>query len=150
MARYSPQRSWAGLPRGGFDELRREMDALLGRFGAAQPSGRRGVFPPVNLYENDEAFVLTAELPGVSPSEIELSLEGNTLTLRGERQIDRGGDGTNAHRLERQGGRFRRAVELPVAVDPEKVEAVHRNGVLMLRLPKPEQAQPRTIPVQTA
>jgi HSP20 family protein len=148
MAQYSAHRPWAGQARGGFDELRREMDALLGRFGAAVPSGRRGVFPAVNLYETGDAYVVTAEIPGVSASGIELSLEGKTLTLRGERRIDRGESGTNAHRLERQAGQFRRAFELPSAVDPDKVEAIHRNGVLMLRLPKPEQVRPRQIAVQ--
>lgn len=148
MAQYSVHRPWAGPSWRAFDDLRREMDALLGRFGAVAPSGRGGVFPAVNLYETGDAYVLTAELPGVGPGDIELSLEGTTLTLRGERKIDRRESGINAHRLERQAGHFRRAFELPVSVDPEKVEAIHRNGVLMLRMPKPEQARPRNITVQ--
>lgn len=148
MAQYSVYRPWAGESWGGFDELRREMDALLGRFGAVGPDGRRGVFPAVNLYETGETYVLTAELPGVNPDAIEVSVEGTTVTLGGERKIDYGNGGTSAHRLERQSGRFRRAFELPVSVDPDKVEAIHRNGVLMLRLPKAAEHRPRQISVQ--
>lgn len=145
MAQYGVYRpgSW-----GGFDELRREMDAHLGRFGAGGPGGRRGVFPAVNLYETGDTFVLTAELPGVQPDDIQVSVEGTTVTVGGERKIDHGNGGTSAHRMERQSGRFRRGFELPVAVDPDKVEAVHSNGVLMLRLPKAAEHRPRQISVQ--
>lgn len=148
MAQYSVYRPWAREPWGGFDDLRREMDALLGRFGAGYPTGRQGVYPATNLYETGDGYVLTAELPGVSPGDIQVSIEGSTVTLRGERNLDRGEGEASIHRLERQSGSFRRAFELPVAVDPDKVEAVHRNGVLMLRLPKAPEHQPRRIAVQ--
>jgi HSP20 family protein len=148
MAQYGAYRPRAREPWGGFDDLRRELDAVLGRFGAREPGLRRGVFPATNLYETSEGYVLTAELPGVSPGDIEVSIEGTTLTLRGERRVDHGDAETNIHRLERQSGSFRRAFELPVAVDGEKVQAVHKNGVLMLRLPKAPEHQPRTIAVQ--
>ncbi len=148
MAQYTIYRPRAGDPWANFDDLRREMDALLGRFGAGGPRAARGVFPATNLYETPEGYVLTAELPGVSPSDIEVSIEGTTLTLRGERKIDRGNGETNAHRLERGAGSFRRAFELPAEVDVEKVQAIHRNGVLLLRLPKTPERQPRRISVQ--
>lgn len=148
MAQQSFYRPWAGEARGGFDELRREMDALLGRFVPGSPRGRRGVFPATNLYETGDTYVLTAELPGVVPSDIEVSIEGTTVTIRGERKIDYADSGTNIHRLERQSGGFRRAFELPLAVDPDHVEALHKNGVLMLRLPKAPEHQPRQIAVQ--
>lgn len=147
MAAYSLYRPWAADPWRNFDELRREMDALLGRF----PTGGRsaGAFPATNLYEAGDAYVLTAELPGVRPEDIEVSMEGTTVTLRGERKIDHGDRETSAHRLERRAGSFRRAFELPLRVDPDKVEAVHRNGVLMLRLPKAAEHKPRQITVQS-
>jgi HSP20 family protein len=147
MAAYRLYRPWSPQPRSGFDDLRRDMEALLGRFGAEAPA--RGVFPPVNLYESGDAYVVTAELPGVSASDIEVSLEGSTLTLRGEKKIDTGSEpGTAVHRRERQSGGFRRAFELPAEIDAEKVEAVQRSGVLMLRLPKAPQHRPRQISVQ--
>jgi HSP20 family protein len=129
------------------------MDALLDRFGGGPiAASGPGVFPAVNLYETAEGYVLTAELPGVPPGEIQVSLEGSTVTLQGERRIDYESEGTNVspHRRERQAGSFRRAFELPATIDADKVEAVHRNGVLLLRLPKTAEAQPRQIAVQTS
>ncbi|NNL68177.1 MAG: Hsp20/alpha crystallin family protein, partial [Myxococcales bacterium] len=78
-------------------------------------------------------------------------LEGHTVTLEGERKIDYGSPGEgNVHRRERQAGSFRRAFQLPAAIEADKVEAVHRNGVLLLRLPKTQEHQPRRIPVQSS
>jgi HSP20 family protein len=145
MAQYGLYRPWAADSWGGLDQLRREMDGLFSRFASpSQLSGAaRGVFPAVNLYETADAYVLTAELPGVGPEDIQVSLEGSTLTLQGERKIDYAGqEDTSLHRRERHAGSFRRAFELPAAIDVDKVEAVHRNGVLMLRLPKTPEAQP--------
>lgn len=154
MAQYGPHRSWAADSWGSFDQLRREMDALLHRFGGApvaRPSGWRGVFPAVNLYENADAYLLTAELPGVAPDAIQVSLEGSTVTLQGSRSIEFGDpEKTSLHRRERQTGAFRRAFEVPASIDADKVEAVHRDGVLMLRLPKTPEHQPRQITVQAS
>lgn len=149
MAAYRLYRPWAAQPGSAHDDLRRDMEALLARFGGEAQGTSRGVFPPVNLYESGDAYVLTAELPGVSASDIEVSLEGSTLSLRGERKIDHGAEaGTAVHRRERQSGSFRRAFELPTEIDAEKVEAVQRCGILMLRLPKAPQHRPRQISVQ--
>jgi len=148
MAQYTLYRPWAARPAGAFDEFRREMDDLIRRFGSAGASEARGVFPAANLYETGDSYVLTAELPGVSRDDIQVTLEGSTVTLAGERKIDYPAGGTSVHRIERQAGSFRRAFELPVAVDSEKVEAIHKDGVLMLRLPKAPEHQPRQIVVQ--
>ena len=147
MARYTLFRPWAS-GAGVFDDLRREMDALF-RHYSGTPSAAWGAFPAVNLYETGDAFVLTAELPGVRREDIHVGLEGSKLTLHGERRIEypRSKD-TSIHRLERQSGSFRRAFDLPVAIEADKVEAVHRHGVLMLRLPKAESARARQIAVQ--
>jgi HSP20 family protein len=153
MAQYRLYRPWTAEPSGAFDQLRREMDSLLNRFGGATAwSGDgRGVFPAVNLYETADAYQLTAELPGVEPDDIRVSLEGSTIVLEGERKIDYASrKETSLHRRERQAGAFRRAFELPAAVDVDKVEAIHRNGVLMLRLPKTPEAQPRQISVRAS
>lgn len=132
-----------------FDELRREVDALMNRVATTQSAGR-GVFPPVNLYETPDAFLLTAELPGVPADAIQVSIEGATLTLRGERKIERPAEKQSVHRLERQAGVFRRALELPLPVVADQVEAQVRNGVLTLRLPKTPDAKPRQIAVKAA
>ena len=154
MAQYSLYRPRAAGPWAApFDELRREMDALFNRFGEGPraPSGWRGVLPAVNLYETPDAYVLTAEVPGVEPSDIDVSLEGSTVTLQGKREIDYAAqEGASLHRRERQSGSFRRAFELPAAIDADKVEAVVRNGVLLLRMPKSPEHQPRQISVQAS
>lgn len=145
MAQYSLYRPWAPRSWSGFDELRREMDALFNRFSA--PAAARGGVPAVNLYETEDAYVLTAELPGVEPGAIEVSLEGSTVALRGERRVEYP-EGADLHRAERSSGAFRRAFELPLAIDSDKVEAVHRDGVLVLRLPKAPEHKPRQISVK--
>ncbi|MDJ0785179.1 MAG: Hsp20/alpha crystallin family protein [Myxococcota bacterium] len=141
-------RPWGSL----FDELRRDLDGLFDHYGAGRPvASSRGVFPPVNLEETSEGFVLTAELPGVAPADIQVSLEGATVMIQGERKPHPATPEEHAvHRRERRTGSFRRAFELPATIDAEKVEAFHRNGVLELRLPKAPEFQPRQINVQAS
>ena len=151
MARINPHRSWPMTPWSSlFDEFARSMDDGVGRHGVMTQSAR-GVYPPVNLYETEEGYVLTAELPGVDAGDIQVSLEGSTVTLSGERKPEHEGmEGASLHRRERSSGSFRRAFELPTEIDQDKVEAVHRNGVLMLRIPKSPSQKPREIPVATS
>jgi len=111
----------------------------------------RGVYPPVNLQETDEGYVLTAEIPGVAPEDIDVSIERSTVTLSGERKIEYAvGDGTAVHRRERQSGSFRRAFELPTEIDLDAAKATHKNGVLTLRLPKSPASKPRQITIETS
>jgi len=152
--------AWSEL----FDDLRRDANASFD-VGGPRALRSRGVYPPVNLHETEDAFILRAELPGVAPEDIDVSLEGSTVTLSGQRKIDyAAGDGTAVHRRERQSGHFRRAFELrerqsghfrrafelPAQFDVDKAEAVHRAGILELRLPKSPDARPRQIAVQTS
>lgn len=138
---------WSGETLDTFESLRRGVDQLFARAG--QPTRSQGVHPPVNLYESSDGFVLTAELPGMKLEDIDLAVHGNRLSIRGERRISYPDDGrTNLHRRERQVGQFRRAVELPVAIDSEKVEASYRNGVLLVKMPKSAAHRPRRIEVR--
>jgi HSP20 family protein len=141
--------AWPGDPWTDFDRLRREMDDVFGRLAGAPRLARGTPFPAVNLYETADGYVLSAELPGLQPKDVEVSIEGNRVTLRGERKIELPGDPkTSLHRRERASGGFRRTVELPAHVDSEKTQALYRNGVLWLRIPKAAEAQPRRIAVQ--
>ena len=88
-------------------------------------------------------------MPGIEPDDIEVHVEGDTLTLRGERKLPEAGEGVNYHRREREGGRFRRIVTLPVRIDPNGVEAAFKNGVLNIVLPKAAEARARQIKVRT-
>lgn len=148
MARYWLSNPWSSDPLASFDQLRRGMDELFDRVGA-RAIRRSGAFPAVNLYETASEYVLTAELPGLSGDDIDLSVERNRVTLRGERKIEHPQD-ASLHRVERQVGIFRRTVELPVDVDADKAQAVCRNGVLMLQIPKVAAQQPRQIAVKSS
>ena len=109
----------------------------------------RGAYPPVNLVKTAEGFVLTAELPGVASEDIDISIEGATVTLAGHRKIEYvTGEGTAIHRRERQSGNFRRAFELPVEIDLDSAKARYKDGVLTLRLPKSPALQPRQIKIE--
>ena len=152
MATYTvarPAWGWGPWPSL-LDEFRRDLDPAF-RSPRAAFTGSRGVYPPVNLFANEEGYVLTAELPGVAPSAVDVSIEGSTVTLSGERKVDYAtGEGTAVHRRERQSGTFRRAFELPNEIDVDKAKATHKFGVLTLVLPKHAAARPRQISIETA
>lgn len=142
---------WSGDPWRALEDIRRELAGTLQRWGEAAPTpSQRGVAPPVNLYESTDAYVLTAEVPGLEAKAIEISIEGNRVTLRGERRVEYPEAGASLHRLERRSGVFRRTLELPEEVDADKAEAVCRHGVLMIRFPKKPERQPRRIAVQAS
>ena len=126
-------------------ELRDLMRAHDGLFQSS-----RGVDPPVNLSETDEGFVLSAEVPGVEPSELDVTIEGSTVTLAGARKSEyEAGNGTSVHRRERPTGHFRRAFELPSEIDVDSARATHKDGVLKLVLPKSPALRARQIEVET-
>ncbi len=133
------------------ERMRSEMDRLFaGIMGRAPLSALdSGVFPALNVIEESERILVHAELPGVRPEDVEISIEGNTLTLRGERKRDDLGN-VSYHRRERAAGRFQKALTLPVEVNPDGVEAKCKHGVLKLVLPKAEHAKPKKIPVLAA
>ncbi len=131
-------------------QLKREMDRVFTDFSDRRISPyRAGVFPPLNVTEDDDKLCVSSELPGIEPDDIEISVEGDTLTLRGERKLPEAGEGVNYHRREREGGRFRRIVTLPVRIDPNGVEASFKNGVLNIILPKATEARAKQIKVKT-
>ena len=135
-----------------FDRMQREMDRLLSPyrssvFGNPTDPSPGGIYPPVNLYDNGEVFIVRAEVPGIETDKLDLSVTSNTLTLRGERKSLEVEKGWNFHRQERDAGGFRRALTLPEMVDGTKVQASFKNGVLEILLPRAEQAKQRKIQV---
>lgn len=136
--------SWAAL-----DRLQRDMMRAFDRLGTGVAPARGTPFPPVNLYESADAYVLTAEIPGVKSEDLDVSVEGERVTIGGKRAIEYPSNGgTSLHRRERQAGVFRRAFNLPEPADPDKTEAVCRHGILMVRIPKAESHRPRRISVR--
>jgi HSP20 family protein len=135
-----------------FEELnrmKRDMDRLFGEIMGRSPlSIGSGVFPPLNITEDAESIIVQAELPGIKPDDIEISVVGSTLTLRGERKPE-GVENVNYHRRERKTGKFHKAVTLPSDIKAEAVVAECKNGVLRLVLNKAEHAKPRKIAIKT-
>jgi len=111
---------------------------------------RRGVWvPPVDVYQNGkEELVIKAELPDLSKDEIEITVENNSLTLKGEKKMDQSVKDDQYHRVERVYGTFSRTFSLPPSVDTGKVAADYKNGVLMITLPMKEEAKPKQIAIK--
>ncbi len=130
------------------ERLRREMNRLFATVTPAQ-FGVAPAYPAMNVWTNEEGAIVTAELPGVQTEDIDISVEGDTLTLRGDRQPDEVGEDITYHRRERGYGRFVRTLRLPFNVEPDKVEAIFKNGVLRISLPRAEAEKPRKITVKT-
>ena len=137
-------------------QMQREMDTIfrglgLGRlFGPGYEAGF-GLrdWPRINLREDADHIYVEALLPGSDPKAIDMNVLGNTLTLAGERlATDSEKSGRTWHRHERGAGKFLRTIELPVEIDPEKVKAEYKNGLLLVTLPKVEAAKPKRISIQ--
>ena len=104
--------------------------------------------PVCDVFEDKEGIRIVAEIPGVKPEDVKISLENNTLTLRGEKKQVAEEKSEQVHRYERSFGVFERSFGLPTTVDAEKVEAAYSNGLLTVTLPKVERAKPREIQVK--
>lgn len=113
-------------------------------------SGTVGAFPALNVWQNDETAAVTAEVPGVDPADLDISVKDDVLTISGERRAPDLPEGAVRHRRERAFGRFTRAIRLPFRVDPEKVEARFADGVLRIAVGRPETDRPRRIEVKAA
>jgi HSP20 family protein len=133
------------------EQLQQRMDRLFqNAFGLQRPAWRVGVYPLVNISEDRDHIYVRAELPGVKPADLEITIQDNNLILRGQRQIAAEEKQVNYHRRERESGFFRRIIVLPARVRGDKVEATTKDGILTIRLAKPEEVKPRKIEVKVA
>jgi HSP20 family protein len=162
-----------------FGSLQREIDRLFEDFtrgfGALAPQGAGTLVPSIDVTETDNEIEITAELPGLERKDVEISLDGNVLTIRGEKKVElESGDGVkgekagkgdkdkaaqgaqsenghkNYHVAERSYGVFLRMLELPQGLDPSDIQATMANGVLKIKIPKPQRVQPKKIEVKEA
>ncbi|WP_375565821.1 Hsp20/alpha crystallin family protein [Oceaniradius stylonematis] len=138
-------RSWD--PFADMRRLQAEMNRLFDDTGTLRTTR---VYPPVNIWLGDNSVVVTAEMPGLSHDDIELTVHDDTLTIRGERPFAANDNEVAWHRRERASGTFARTVELPFRVDPDQVQARFQNGVLAVEMQRPEQERPRRIAVSTS
>jgi len=134
-------RAWS--PWREMERMRREMN----RWFASAPS-EVTAYPAINVWLNEDGAVVTAELPGVSPEEIDISVVSDVLTLTGNRRPDALKEGETYHRRERSYGKFTRTFQLPFPVEPGKVEAKFKDGVLNVVLPRAEAHKPKKIAVK--
>lgn len=104
--------------------------------------------PAVDIYETNDSFVVSADLPGLNKDEIQIDLKDNTLTLKGEKKFEEKVSEDNYIRVERAYGSFVRSFTLPQNVDPEKIKAKYKEGVLEITIPKKEEAKPKQIKVE--
>ena len=132
--------------------LQNEMNRLFNTvFDAPSPanggSALRRWMPAMDLVETDDHFVLRADLPGMSQDDVKIEFEDGTLTVSGERKAEHESKNEGYYRVERAFGAFSRSLTLPQGIDPEAVTANFENGVLEIRVPKPEERKPRRIEI---
>lgn len=133
--------------------IQQEMNRLFGaafdsQGGSATTStGARAWIPAMDLVEEDEQFVLRADLPGVQEEDVNVELQDNVLTISGERKSDHGHRGEGYYRIERAVGTFSRSLTLPEGIDSDSIKASFNNGVLEVRVPKPEERKPRRVAI---
>jgi len=146
IVRWEPFRDLVTLQ----DRMNRIFDdAFRGSRGASEEEWALGGSwaPVVDIHEQDGNLVLKAELPGIDPKDVDVRVENNVLTLRGERKLDSEVKRENYHRVERSYGSFSRSFTLPSVVDTDKIKAEFKDGVLRLVLPKKEEAKPKQISI---
>jgi HSP20 family protein len=127
-----------------FVTFRREMDRMFDDFfggGFLRAHGRQGITPAVDIDETDKEVMVTAELPGVSDKDVEVTLAGDILTIRGDKRTEHEEKNGDSYYMERRFGSFSRSLRLPFDVSDEKVDAKFKDGVLTIHVPKPAELQ---------
>lgn len=142
LTRFDPWRELARVQ----DEMGRLFDDRVTLRGGESV----GWSPAVDIYEDQEGLTLRVELAGVDPKDVDIRFENGTLTLKGERKLEQEEHRENYHRVERSYGTFTRAFSLPASVDPGRIAATSRHGVLSITLPKREEAKPKSIQVKVS
>lgn len=139
-------------PFGGVSDIQGEVNRLFDSFfgrptAVATGSGVRVWAPVLDMHETKDDLILNFELPGISEKDVSLSITGDLLTLKGERAFNRDVKEDSYHHVERAYGKFERSVPLPMPVQPEKVKATYRDGMLEVRLPKADEVKPKEIKI---
>jgi HSP20 family protein len=144
IIKYDPFREMRSLQ----DEVNRLFASSFSRGGNESDLMRGAWSPQVDIFENQNEIVLEAELAGMKPEDVNISIENNVLTIHGERKFEKNDEGDNFHRVERSYGSFTRSFTLPPTVQSENANAEFENGVLRLTLAKREEAKPRRIEIK--
>jgi len=135
---------WSYFPSLAMEQMEQNLKNLLGDWGLGE---RTRSFPLVNLAEDDEQYILAAEMPGIKKEQVKVTVREGVLTLSGERDAGFDEEKVTLIREERSYGKFEKALRLPAKVDENKVKATFENGILTVVLPKAEEAKPKTIAI---
>ncbi len=146
LVRWEPLRDLISFQ----ERMNRLFDDAFQRKGELSPMVKGDWSPAVDVFETKEAIELRAELPGLSASDVDISLENDVLTLSGERSMSKEVKDENYHRVERSYGSFTRSFALPRRVHKDKIKATFKDGVLHVTLPKAEEAKPKQIKIEVA
>jgi HSP20 family protein len=132
-----------------FDRMRRQMDRFASGLesGSGEKFQKAGVFPALNLTEDDHNYYIRAELPGVVSEDLDIQATGKNLSISGVRKILPETEGARYHRREREAGQFARVFTLPGLIATGKIEAKLSNGLLRITIPKAEESKPRKISI---
>lgn len=152
LFRYTPKSGKFGMSFWELEKMRDHMETIYNTLAGGVSQIRKnytGVFPLVNMAEDDDNLYLTAELPGAAPDKLEVSIKNDTLNLRGQIGQAEAGEELNYHRREREKGSFRRTLSLPAKVDVDRVDAAFKNGVLTVTMPKATEAKAHHISIKT-
>ena len=139
-----------------FDDLaslRESMDKLFEEFFTRRPERARAPLvwqPAIEAYETDGDVVVRAELPGIDPKQVEITVRDDTLTVKGEAKTEQEEKGRNYYRRELRYGSFVRSLALPSGVQGDAAKASYKNGILEIRVPKSERAKPKSVKVEVA
>ncbi len=144
IVRWDPYREVGTLQ----DRMNRLFDEVWGRGRREDESVTGNWLPSVDVKETRDALQIFAELPGIDPKDVEITVEGGVLTLKGSRNFEKAVEGESYHRVERAYGSFERSFTLPTNVDADKIQATYGHGVLQLALPKREEAKPKSIAIK--
>ena len=134
-----------------FEKMRREMDRLWDSFFEGQPTRRVGEgewAPSLDISETKSDLVVKAEIPGIDPKDIDISLNENVLTIKGEKRQEKEEKEEGYHLVERSYGSFTRSIRLPREIQNEKINASYKNGVLKITLPKTEEAKKKEVKIK--
>lgn len=142
---------WTLLPT--ISSFQNEMNRMLERFfdsgGLFDSRGEAGAWlPPIDLLETADKVVVKAEVPGVDPKEINISVQDNILTIKGEKKEEKEEKGKTFYRMERLHGSFSRSIDLPTSIDVNTIAAEYKNGVLEITMQKKEEVKPKQISVK--
>jgi HSP20 family protein len=144
-----PYAGWTS-PWREMERLRRQMNQVFNEWPTRARWGTTPSYPAMNVWMDENNAIVTAELPGIKLDNIDISVEDDTLILRGKREPGRESEDVTYHRRERRYGSFLRTFRVPFRVDGGKVEATFKNGVLSIVLPRAEEDKPRKITVRAA